>query len=48
VVPPLDSSTVKQPYISQTVSLMLEDPKLAREAAVQVDDISESENDLLL
>jgi hypothetical protein len=27
---------------------MLEDPKLAREAAVQVDNISESENDLLL
>jgi hypothetical protein len=27
---------------------MLEDPKLAREATVQVDDMSESENNLLL
>jgi hypothetical protein len=47
-VPPLDSSTMKQPYISQTISLMLEDPKPAREATVQVDDMSKSENNLLL
>jgi hypothetical protein len=39
---------MKQPCILQTISPMLEDPKLAREAAVQIDDISKSENNLLL
>jgi hypothetical protein len=34
--------------MSQTISPMLEDPKPAREATVQVDDISKLENNLLL